>query len=176
VIEIVAGLAPQPARAALGEAAIADYAGAARCRGAAGERALEAYAAQVSAAVGAPVRLAAVNLPGAAPALPAPGGWVVLHPAALDPAALTPAVAQALAMAQEKPPTGAALRAAGGAGLIGLLTGRLDARSLTAAAADALRAPDSVPPTGPQAQQLADAIGAPALDPDALEALTALCD
>jgi hypothetical protein len=175
-VEAVAALTPPEARAALGEAAIADYAGVARCRGPAGERALELFAAQVSAAVGAPVRLAAVNLPGAAPALPAPGGWIVLHPAALDSAALTLAVAQAIANAREKPPTGAALRAAGGSGLIGLLTGRLDARSLTAAAVAALRAP---PPAPPQADarvaELADAIGGPALDPEALAALTALC-
>jgi hypothetical protein len=78
-------------------------------------------------------------------------------------------------MAQENPPTGAALRAAGGAGLNGLLTGRLDARRLTAAAAAALRAPDAAPGTGPRARALADAIGAPALDAEALAALSALC-
>jgi hypothetical protein len=184
LVDKVALLTPPQQRAALGEAAIEMAFGPSLCRAPDGRRALDRYAAQLSAAAGAPVRLAATRRPGpdGVDALPAPGGWVLLFPVALEsPEALALAAARATAWARAHSPTGAALREAGGAGLVGALAGRLDADRLTDAAARRLTAPPAeLTAAAPQLTEAAAALAAQAGAPDPLGAewrtLQTICD
>jgi len=193
LIDALAARTPLAARAALGDAAIMRFAGAAACDTVAGRRALIALGRRLSAAVGgAPVVLRVVALPAPAPpvpaspapALPAPGGRVVLFAATLDaaetPDALLRAAAGALAQAAARSPTAAALRGAGLSGPRLALSGDLHSAGLTEAAAENLRAPALAPPetvAAATARIMAalSADGAPPLSGAAWRALKAIC-
>lgn len=171
--EKLAARTPQAARAALGDAAIAAFSGAAACDTVKGRRALVALAQRLAnAAQDGPVVLRVVDTPAvAAAALPAPGGRIVLFretvAAAGSPRDLAVAAAEAMAQAKLRSPTAVALAGAGAAGLRGALTRDLRAAGLTAAAAEALRAP-ALAQAELSAQQAARILAALDADPSPL--------
>jgi len=188
LIDALAEQTPPDARAALGDTAIARFAGDAACDTVAGRRALIALGKRLSAAQGGgPVVLRVAALAAPAPevhALAAPGGRVVLFAATLDAAesedALLRAAAAALAQAALRSPTAAALRDAGLMGLRLALTGDLRGAGLTGAAVAALRAPALAPPeavaaTVAHTMAALAADGAPALPEASWRALKAIC-
>ncbi|MGF1657832.1 MAG: hypothetical protein ACFCUS_00200 [Rubrimonas sp.] len=116
--ERAAQAAPAPLRAALGEAAVAAYAGDGPCApGALARREMEALARRLDRAAPAPVphALRLVAVAGPALAVPAPGGRIALSaPRLADveaPRAVVAALARAAARAEGDPPLAAALRA-----------------------------------------------------------------
>ncbi len=146
--DLLAAQTPPAARAALGDAVVAAYAGAAVCDDPAARRALVALARPLAnIPADGPVALSVVDVARTddALAVAAPGGRVVILRAALRraeaPETLLRAVAEALVEAEARSPTAAALAAAGVAGLRAALGGSLRAAAVTEAGARLLAAP-----------------------------------
>jgi hypothetical protein len=145
-LDLLAENLPDSARASLGAASLAAYAGAARCSTPAGERALAALARQLAVPDRpAPGLMVAALPPGAPDALGGAGGQVLLAHrlvmAAAGPTDLAAPVALALAEAATAARTASALRAAGFGAIAEVLTGNLAGPRLTAAAVADLRRP-----------------------------------
>jgi hypothetical protein len=180
LVDPIAGTAPAAARAALGAAAIRAYAGERLCSTPAAEAALRTLARRFrSSEPDAQTALWVAEIEGEAVA--APGGQVLLPARVLAEGvgAAAAAAAAALARAAEDPPFVAAVREAGFAGAVEVLTGAVAGPALTRAAVARLARPQPPAEADAAARLLAasgfDAAPEAALTPAARRALAAAC-